>query len=602
MADEYQKENKEAQEVNAEQKIVERVLKLKKQYENATQDSRTEFSEIYSTYTGKTDEILQTPYNTRDDVPKLRTEVSYIVPAIFSGEPEVEFEGIGDEDKAMSKVYEKIVNHRFQTIPQFYEKIESWVKQSTGFGTSEIKVLWRFETKKQKGVRQVPGEVDPMTGQPSMKEEEYEYEEPVVDEPDVDVPNHMDVYFNPIIASVKDQPCIIFRSVLPLEDVKNNPIYDYQNLDGELNREHLKDTGTKTDTYNSSILMNTDLPSAQQPATAGMVEIFELIDNDRIQTICGDKVLRDVENPYGFKNVVKLIFEPNVIPNRYEGYGVGQNTQGLGKMFYRLFNQMSTAVKLANNPMSVGTKGSVKNKEQLVSKPGGHVEVDTQGQPLDQVFRWQDVPDINQGMTNLIQMVDDEHKRASGATDLVQGAASNETLGQDKLAQANLSNRFELIVRRFKQALADVADMMLKMEIQNLQSPDAPILRIFPEEARADIYEMIISTKDDVKYNVRIKGETNVAKNKNLQAKRQVELFNLAQNFLTDKEKRAFLRSIAEEQGLKNIDELIGETNPLMEAQEQMQMQQTQMGMMSGMPGQEPMQNMMAGGVGDNAG
>jgi hypothetical protein len=110
-----------------EKDIVDRVLKLKKQYEESTQDSRKEYSEIYSVYMGKTDEVQKTPYLTTDDIPKLRTEVAYIVPFIYSGEPEVEIVPIGDEDSAISKIYEKIVNHRFRTIKDFNSKIEAWV-------------------------------------------------------------------------------------------------------------------------------------------------------------------------------------------------------------------------------------------------------------------------------------------------------------------------------------------------------------------------------------------------------------------------------------------------------------------------------------------
>lgn len=573
-----------------EQEIVDRILKLKKSYEQATIDSRTEFQEIFSVYSGKSDEIQSTPYNTADDIPKLRTEVSFIVPSIFSGSPEVTFDGIGDEDKAISKIYEKMVNHRFSTIPQFYEKIESWVKQSVVFGTSELKVVWRFATQKKTA--------------PGMNGEQMEYEEPIQDEPDVEVPNHMDVYFNPIVSSVEDQQCIIFRSVLPLHEIKENPIYDYKNSDGTRNTDLLEESGQQSDPYNSSVLSNTDIPAAQQRATNGMVEVFELIDDDSIQTIANGKVLRDTKNVYGFKNVVKLIFEPTAIPNRYEGYGVGQNTQGLGKMFYKLFNQLSTNVKMGNNPMFLTKKGSVKDKRQTVSKPGGVIEVEGDGPLSDSIIPLQ-FGDVTNSGFEILNKIDDEHKRASGATDLVQGSASNDTLGQDEIVQANVSQRFELITRRFKGALADVAEMMLKMELQNLQSPDAEILRIFPEELRPQIYEVLINEKDNVKYNVDIKGETNIARNKNLESKRKVELFNLAQNFLTDKEKRAFLRSVAEEQGMDNIDELIMEVNPIMEQQEQMQLQQGQMmqamgGMDPGMGGQAPNQNMIGGGVSDN--
>lgn len=586
MAEDYEEaepvETKE--EKKSEKDIVDRVLKLKKQYEQATQDSRKEFSEIYSVYMGKTDEVQPTPYDTKDDIPKLRTEVAYIVPSIFSGEPEVELLPVGDEDVAISKIYEKMVNHRFRTIKNFNAKIEAWVKQSVVFPASEIRVLWKFATEKKK-------EMGP-DGQ------EVEYEEPVMDGPDVEVPNHMDVYFNPIISEVADQPCMIFRSVLPIDDVKDEPMYDYVNEEGIRNADIIEQSSKDTDVLNSSTLSTTDIPTAQQEAMTGMVEVFELVDDDRIQTVANGKLLRDIPNPYGFINCVKLIHEPNAIPNRYEGHCMGTNTLSLGKMFYKMFNQISTNVKLCNNPMSIGKKGSVPNKAQLVSKPGGHVEIKGDG-PITDNFQWLQFPDIKQGAIELLAKIDDEHKRASGANDLVQGAASNDTLGQDELAQTNVSIRFELIVRRFKDALAKVAEMMLKMELQNLQSPEAEILRIFPAELREQIYQVLIAEKDTVKFNVRIKGETNVARNKDQASKRKVELFNLSQNFLTDKEKRAFLRDIAEEQGMKNIDSLIGETNPIMEQQEQMQLAQGQMGMpQEGMVGgQAPQQGMVSTGV-----
>lgn len=572
----------EPKEQKTEQEIVDRILKLKKSYEESTVDSRKEFQEIFSVYSGKTDEIQSTPYSTTDDIPKLRTEVAYVKPFIFSGDPVVEFEGIGDEDQAVSKIYEKIVNHRFATIKGFKEKIESWVHQAVTFGTSEVKVVWRFRTEDNEDGTQTP----------------------VQDEPDIEVPNHMDVYFNPVISTVDNQECIIFRSVLPIHEVKENPIYDYKNADGVRNAETLEESGSQTNQYDSSILTDTDLPSAQQKSTAGMVEVFELIDDERIQTIANGKVLRDTENVYGFKNVVKFIFEPTAIPNRYEGYGVGQNTQGLGKMFYKLFNQLSTNVKMGNNPMFLTKKGSVKDKRQLVSKPGGAIEVESDG-PISESIQPLQFGDVTASGFEILNKIDDEHKRASGASDLIQGSASNDTLGQDEIAQANISNRFELIIRRFKDALAQVGDMMLQMELQNLQSPDADILRIFPEELRQQIYEILINEKDSVKYNVKIKGETNVSRNKNLESKRLVEMFNLSQNFLTDKEKRAFLRRIAEKQGEDNIDEIIGETNPIMEQQEQMQLQQGQMmaqdpSLAMGMMGRPPEQQMMGGGMGDN--
>jgi hypothetical protein len=551
-----------------EEQIVSSIIKLKDTYEQASKDTRTEIGEIFSAYMGKIDEIQNTPYSTKDTIPKLRTEIAYIKPFIFSGEPEVEFEGVGDEDKSIAKLYEKIVNHRFRTIPNFNEKIESWVGQGVGFGTSVLKVIWKFATKK---------EIDPQTQQ--------EFETVTQDEPDIEVPNFLDVYYNPIIAEIINQPCLIFRAVLPIEQVKANPAYNYTNAEGKRNADELEQSGSSQNSNNSSVLMKTDIPNAQQKATEGMVEIFEIIDNDKLRTVGNGKLLRDTPNQYGFKNAVKFMFEPNIIPNRFAGLGVGQNTMGLGKMFYRFFNQASTTVKLGNNQMSVGDKGLNIDKRQLVSKPAGHVEIDLKGRNINDVFQWQTPPQLDQPFIEMMNKVDDEHKRASGANDLLQGSATNDTLGQDQIAQSNISNRFEIIVRRFKGALSEVATMLLKMELENLQSPEASILRIFPDEMpqtdqmtgqeimvpgfRQQIYEILINSKDDVKFNVRVKGETNVARNKNMESKRLVELFNIASGvqtevgpLLTNKELRAILRKGLELQGEQNVDELVGEEAP----------------------------------------
>lgn len=557
-----------------EKEIIDRVMKLKKSYEEATKEQRAEITDIYNAYMGKMENVKNLPYKSKETIPKLRTEISYVKPAIFSGEPEIQVEGVGDEDKAIAQILEKIVNYRIQqSIPDAYGKIEDWVHQAVTFGTSLLKVVWRFETED--------------VNEPQEDGTQSTYQKVVRDEPDFEVPNILDTFKNPLIADVSGQPCIIFRSILPIDDVKENPMYDYVGEDGTPNREKITSSGVKAiNIYDSSQLTTTDLPSSQEKATEGMVEIFELVDDDKIQTIANGTqqvVLRDTQNVYGFINAVKFVFEKNTIPNRFDGLGVGNDTLGLGKMYYQMFNQTLENVKLVNNPMFLFAKGLGVDTRQLVAKPGGGISIDAKGQPLSNSIQPILFPDIKQGAVELLNKMEDEHKRASGANDLLQGSASNNTLGQDQLAQTNISQRFELIQRRFKHALADVADMLIKMELKNLQSPEADILRIFPQELRGQIYQILISQAQDVKYNITIKGDTTVARNKQLESKRLVDLFDLSQNFLTDQEKRSFLRRIAERQGENNIDEIIAVNNPIADQQEQMNAMQGQM-----TPGQKP--------------
>lgn len=551
--EELEEEPKEEPRTDAQ--IVEEFKKEKSRYEKATTEIRSEYQDIYNAYMGDMDEVVSTPYDTKQSIPKLRTEIAYVKPFIFSGDPEIQIDGVGDEDKDIAGLLEKIVNYRLkQSIPNALDKIEDWVHQAVTFGTSVLRVIWRFETQKKEDGTEVP----------------------TVDMPDLDVLNIMDVYYNPMIPQIDRQTSLIFRYVLTLDEVKANPAYNYQDELGARNVDKLKPKANfKSDDKNSTQQLSSDVLSNQE----GMVEVFERVTPERIQTFAeGDEmlILRDVENPDGYIQAVKLLFEKNTIPNVFNGMGVGQNTLGLGEAYYKMFNQTLQNVKMSNNPMAIYAKGTRIDKRQLVSKPGGGVEIDAMGKNLSDVFQWSRIPDVQQGALDILNRIDDEHKRASGANDLVQGSASNDTLGQDEIAQANISNRFELISRRFKNSLVEVAEMLLDMELQNLQSPESDILRIFPPELRGQIFLVLKQQAQNVKYDISIKGETTIAKNKQLESKRLVDLFDLSQNFLTDQEKRAFVRRIAEKQGEQNIDEIIGETNPMMMMQEMGQMPQGQ--------------------------
>jgi hypothetical protein len=551
---------------SSEDKIIKDLFQEKDSYQQATNEQRSIVNDIYSAYMGKMENVKKLPYKSQESIPKLRTEIAYIVPFIFSGNPEIEIEGEGEEDKPIAGVLEKIANYRLQTIPQAYEKIESWVKQSVTFGTSLLKVNWKFETQ------------DNGDGTAT----------PIKDEPDIEVPNLLDCFYNPIIPDIECQGSIIFRAVLPIDQVKNNPVYDFEskevNEDGtpKLNRERVSSSTLSSNQYDSNQQIQGDSISLQK-AGEGTIEVYERITRNRIQTVCEGKermVLRDKPWNYGFINAVKLVHEPNCIPNRFDGLGVGQNTLGLGKMYYQAFNQSLEGVKLCNNPMFLFKKGANIDTRQLVSKPGGGISVEGDG-PLNNNIMPLQFQDITNGAIELTNKIEDEHKRASGANDMMQGAASNKTLGQDQLASTYSSNRFELIQRRFKQALSDVANMIILMEIENLQSPDAQILRIFPAEMRPQIFQLLITEGKDVKFNIKVKGDTTIAKNKDIQIKQLIDWYNLFGAILPPEYQMEAARKILELRGIDELDKLV--PDPQQFAQQQMMMQQQQQAIDAGM-------------------
>ena len=538
-----------------EKKIIETLFNERDVYQKSTEQQRSDINDIYQAYVGEISDAKDKS-KSQEKITKLRTETNYIVPSVFSGNPELEVEGVGEEDADLARVAQDIVNHRINTIPQAYEKIESWVKQSVVFGTSLLNVVWRFEKK----------ETEP--GQFTVSQ----------DEPDFQVPNILDCFYNPIIPDVENQNSIITRSVLSISEAKSNPAYNFTDKLGVLNREKIESKGNaNADTYNSSRQVQNDRIDLQKAST-DTIEVYERITADRIQTVADGKerlLLRDIANPYGKICIVKLTHEPSAIPNRFDGYGVGHNTLGLGKLIQKLSNRLLDNVNLANTPSFMFRKSANIDKKQLLIKPASGIEVDADG-PLRDAIAQVEVADITSGGLNLLGRFDDEHKRATGANDLIQGAASNKTLGQDQIASTYSSNRFELINRRFKQALADVGRHIIEMEIKNIQSVDAPILKIFPMEAEVDagrikysrgtVYQMLIAAREsgELHFNIRVKGETNVSQNKDRMMEQFREWYQVFGSILPPENQLKAAKKWLELRGIDGADDLVPEPSEMM--------------------------------------
>jgi len=504
-----------------DEKTINLLFDEKKSYEKATKTLREEIKTIWDAYNGEmTDK--EYPWQSDKFIPKMRTEISYIMPFIFSGQPELEVEGIGDEDKFLAEQLEKIINYRFTRDLDAFNKISDWVAQSLTFGTSLIKVSWKFQTKDGK-----------------VKEDRTE----------LTVPNILDIFLNPLIPTIEDQKSIIQRSTLTIKQLKNDPKYK--------NTKKVKPKGQlKSGDKDSSTLDSTDLDETEKMQTdMETVEVYERWSEDRIITVADGAervLLRDEANPCGGLPYEKLIFEQEPLPNRFYGKGVGQNTIDLQAMYYDLFNQVMDNVKNLANKMYKIKRNVAFNPRDFISKPGGIIPVEDMGdvEPLEQT-------DIKQSAFEIMGLIGDEHKRASGANDLVQGAESGNTLGQDKIRESNSASRFDLVKRRFKNALASVGEKILTQEIENLQDINTPILRIFPAESREVMFDLIKSKGSDVAHNIKVKGETTLAMNKDIVRKQMIDLYNLAGETLTETESREFIREIMRLSGILNIDDLV---------------------------------------------
>lgn len=520
--------------------IIDRIMAEKKRYEDATKTLRGQWDTIFDAYNGKmTDKAY--PWKSNKFIPKMRTAINSAFPFVFSGEPKFECEGIGMEDQFMAQILEKMANFRIETsIEDAYEKIGAWVLQAMTFGTSVAQVCWKTEV--------ADGAL-------------------IKDEPSLVTPNIKDVFVNPLIPSIQGQISVIVRSVISVEEAKNNPAYKIPEGMEIQAKGVVVDGTTDSESMNRSYLDNTD-----QLRGKDFVEIIERWTKEKVQTVINGStqiLARDAEHGYGFIPFIELVYQPDTVPNMFYGKGIGTDTVDLQAFHFDLTNQEVDNIKLVNNQMFEVRRGANVNKKQLVSRPGGFIEVDEIGKDINAL----PIPDIKQSIDNMISRVDDEINRASASTDLVQGAASNDTLGQDQLAQSNTSQRFDLARKRLKKALGKVGRMIVQLDINNLQDMNAEILRIFPEETREQIFLLIKQEGPSVKYDIRVKGETVLAQNKDIVAKQLVDLLEAMRPVLTPAEIRKLGRKIAQLRGIQEVDELIPEmgdemmTNQLMPPQ-----------------------------------
>jgi hypothetical protein len=485
----------------------------------------------------------------------MRTELSYVIPFIFSGQPELEISGVGDEDKDVAGFIEKIANYRLENDIEAFDQVSKWVGQGVLFGTSLIKSSWKFEQREMTKKTASPWYKKLFNG---VQNEEQKFKVTTEDKPRWDVPNILDIYTDPTISTTELQTSVIERISMTAEQAKRIPYFNE-------NKQKIEAKGgAQTNQYDSSSFDKTDIDDATKLKN-GMdtVDIFERWSVDRIITVCEGKerlLLRDEPNPYGFIPYERFVFEEDPLPNRFYGRGIGQNTKDLQSMYYDLFNEIIDNLHLVTNKMFSIRRGAKINPNQLVAKPGGFIERDDENDVKEI-----QITDIKQSAFEVLNKVDDEHKRASGANDLMQGSASNDTATQDQLAQSNTTNRFELVRRRLKSALSKLGKKTLLMELENLQDMESPILRIFPQESREAIFSILKEVAPEILWNVKIKGDTIMNQNKDIVSKQMIDLLNIIGEKITNTEFRANVREIYRLRGIQNIDELVGSEAPMQE-------------------------------------
>ena len=78
-----------------EESIVKQLFKERDSYQKSSLTMRDEFNEIHNAFMGQITDAKDKS-KSQEKIMKLRTEVNYIIPSIFSGNPEIEVTPVGE--------------------------------------------------------------------------------------------------------------------------------------------------------------------------------------------------------------------------------------------------------------------------------------------------------------------------------------------------------------------------------------------------------------------------------------------------------------------------------------------------------------------------
>lgn len=374
----------------------------------------------------------------------------------------------------------------------FFEKIQSWLKNTLIYGQSYLKVGWKKVTKEKKSTKVMPSidgnpleEEELSTLPPEMQElietQEVEVTEEEIVEDHLDIQNVdiLDLFFDPQ-AQFPDPfgtaKYVIHRTRKRKSDIlalRDQGVYD------EFDEEDLMPSSDE------------DTPGAKKALAAGrgfddrgdpadpMITIYEYWEDDRVITTADHRVqLRDEENPFGLDENKKqkpfIALYDNLVPGELFQIGEVEPLEHTQVEISTLRRQRTDNNSLIINKMFLFDKDAEVDTESMeLARPGGGVGVRTQGNPVSNVLQYIQQGDINGASYKEDEALNKDAQEISGLLDYAVGNAPErrEAATTVQLLQTAANHRFDIKIRNISQCMQRLGYMMFERWKQFLTKP-----------------------------------------------------------------------------------------------------------------------------------
>ena len=499
-------ENKEeTTKVSKEQSRVDYVVNLKKKYEQVTQTQRAEWKKYIDAQEGIHNGV-PLPFQSQHFVPKISTAVSVMAPIVIGNFPTFKTIPVGAEDIAGAKVMEKILKYQAEYEIDLHSHVVQWITQGALLGTSYIYSPWVVR-KDEDGKK-------------------------TYDNVELEVVSPFDIFYNPLVPSIEELEKrnlpLIARFWTTIDDIESNPLYSDK---VKIETKEKEDEGVaKPETgYESSDLLNIQKFNEDSYLYTDVKKliVYYCWTKNKLTVVArgADKwLLYDGKNPWGVIPYTDFKWEVDPVPSRAHGRGIGKQGMDISDVYNQLFNQLKDNVRNSANQMYQRRRGARIDPRQLISRPGGFIDVDEIDKDVKQVDNKIDIGPIRE----LLAMVDQQFQIATANTDVVQGLAGADSASEAIILNRNSALRIELIRKNFAKALQRLGRLIKHLDLKNFK--DLKIIRIFNEESDKFELEKIKRDQFEGEYDIMVEADESLLVNKDIMRKQLLDLANLTKD------------------------------------------------------------------------
>ena len=449
-----------------------------------------------------------------------------ILKAFFGSDRIISISGVSGEDADRAEKIMKLLQWQLTVKNQGYRIFKNWFSDALVTNLGVLKCYWKRETEKrrnrgvfdqaglvgliQKGAKILASEPDFMTGTAAV---EYEEEAVTTNQPVVEVVRPGDIRFTPDGRTLKECSMVAHRKRVTIDHLRREAargIYDAEAVeevaaaaDGDFTPTRLEQemSDAEDDMYRRE----------QGEKGRTQVEAYECymktdIDGDglledAIVTVCGNKLLRAVENPYGRVPMFELVpfWDTYQVWSKIGLAEIIEDTQDLRT---GLLKQVSIALGLANQPRCLVNTAMAVDWEEFEA---GFQYVRCNGDPREAIF-----PIPTNGLSAMnFQMLEYLHslmEQWTPSTRYNQGTDAstlNKTATGINMIMTASQQRQEEIVRNFAETgISELFRFLIKLNQMYLDEPQIvrlqnDIIQFAPDDLDGD-YDLSVDASSGI--------------------------------------------------------------------------------------------------------